>query len=313
MVETPSTRPHIRLGTRRSPLAMAQAHEVRDRLCVAHGWGSEAVEIVGVQSSGDKIQDRPLAEIGGKALWTRELDTFLLAERIDIAVHSLKDVETLRPPEIVIGAVLERADVADRLVGASSLSAIPQGALVGTSAPRRAAQMLYHRPDCTVRSLRGNVATRLGKLAAGEVDVTLLAAAGLDRLGEDGVGTRLPPEDWLPAPQQGAIGVEARAEDAETLRYLAAIDCTRTHRAITVERAILAALGGTCHSPVAMLSDVAPNGSVAVRTAVFSAGGSQRVEGRATFKPGDIDAGDFARSLLARSSDAIRALFPGAA
>ncbi|RYY35063.1 MAG: hydroxymethylbilane synthase, partial [Sphingomonadales bacterium] len=192
----------FRLGTRRSPLAMAQAVETRGRLCAAHGWAENAVELVPVTASGDKIQDRALAEIGGKALWTRELDHWLIEGRIDAAVHSLKDVETLRPEAIVIAAVLPRADKADVLLGALSIMALPQGATVGTSAPRRAAQLLNARPDCKVVLFRGNVATRMAKLAAGEVDATFLAAAGLDRLGESGVGTRLDPEEWLPAPSQ---------------------------------------------------------------------------------------------------------------
>ena len=160
---------------------MAQAEEARARLCAAHGWSEEAVELVPVLAGGDKIQDRPLAEIGGKALWTRELDQRLAAGEIDAAVHSLKDVETIRPPELVIAAVLPRADKRDVLLGAATVAALPQGAVVGTSAPRRAAQLLHARPDCRVVPLRGNVATRMAKLAAGEVEATFLAAAGLLR------------------------------------------------------------------------------------------------------------------------------------
>ena len=190
----------IRLGTRRSPLAMAQATEARARLAAAHGWAEDAIEIVPVTASGDRIQDRPLAEIGGKALWTKELDAWLLEGEIDFAVHSLKDVETIRPAEITIAAVLPREDVRDCLVGAASIAALPQGARVGTSAPRRAAQLLHARPDCVVVPFRGNVATRLAKLAANEADATLLALAGLNRLGEHGVGHPLDADAWLPAP-----------------------------------------------------------------------------------------------------------------
>ncbi len=172
---------------------MAQAHEARARLCAAHGWDESAVELVPVVASGDRIQDRPLAEIGGKALWTRELDQWLVEGRIDGAVHSMKDVETLRPEAIAIAAILPRADKADRLLGAESIAAIPAGARIGTSAPRRAAQLLHLRPDLTVVGIRGNVATRMAKLEAGEADATFLAAAGLDRLGEDSVGVRLDP------------------------------------------------------------------------------------------------------------------------
>ncbi len=173
----------LRLGTRRSPLAMAQAKEARERLCAAHGWGQDAIELVPVIASGDKIQDRPLADIGGKALWTRELDMWLAEGRIDAAVHSMKDVETIRPESLTLASILPRADIRDVLVGADSLAEIAKGARIGTSAPRRAAQMLRARPDCEVVGIRGNVATRLAKLEAGEADVTLLAKAGLDSLG----------------------------------------------------------------------------------------------------------------------------------
>ena len=175
----------LRLGTRRSPLALAQAEETRARLCAAHGWAESAVELVTVIASGDRVQDRPLSEIGGKALWTKELDAWLDDGSIDAAVHSMKDVETVRPDFLTIAAILPREDVRDVLVGAASIASIPPGARVGTSAPRRAAQMLHARPDLTVLTFRGNVATRIAKLAAGEADVTLLAAAGLGRLGEN--------------------------------------------------------------------------------------------------------------------------------
>jgi len=200
--------PLLKLGTRRSPLAMAQAEEAKARLCAAHGWAPEAIELVPVVASGDKVQDRPLADIGGKALWTRELDEWLHEGRIDAAVHSLKDVETVRPETLALAAILPRADKRDVLVGAASLAALPESATIGTSAPRRAAQLLHARPDCRVVTFRGNVATRLAKLAAGEADATFLAAAGLQRLGESGVGHALDPVDWLPAPAQGAIASE---------------------------------------------------------------------------------------------------------
>ena len=214
----PPAQVRLRLGTRQSPLAMAQAKEARNRLCAAHGWAIEAVELVPVRASGDKIQDRPLADIGGKALWTRELDIWLAEGRIDAAVHSMKDVETIRPESLVIATILPREDVRDVLIGASSIRGIAQGGRIGTSAPRRAAQMLHHRPDCRIVSFRGNVATRLAKLAAGEADVTLLAAAGLNRVGRTGTGTVLEPADFLPAPAQGAIGLECNRSDDRTSR-----------------------------------------------------------------------------------------------
>ncbi|MEO1489512.1 MAG: hydroxymethylbilane synthase, partial [Pseudomonadota bacterium] len=174
-------RPKLRLGTRNSPLAMAQAVETQRRLCAAHGWDESAVELVPVVASGDKVLDRPLAEIGGKALWTKELDAWLAEGRIDVSVHSAKDVETIRPDVFSFAACLPRADRRDSLVGAESIASIASGSIIGTSAPRRAAQLLNLRPDCKVVTFRGNVATRLGKLEAGEADVTFLAAAGLER------------------------------------------------------------------------------------------------------------------------------------
>ena len=305
----PSSDNPFRLGTRRSPLAMAQAGEARARLCAAHGWAEDAVELVPVTASGDKIQDRALAEIGGKALWTRELDQCLAEGRIDAAVHSLKDVETVRPAEITIAAVLPRADKADVLLGARSIAALPQGAVVGTSAPRRAAQLLHLRPDCRVVLFRGNVATRMAKLAAGEVAATFLAAAGLDRLGETGVGTRLDPEAWLPAPAQAAIGIECLAADERARAFLAAIDHAPSRAEVNAERALLAALGGSCHSAVACLSRWQGD-ELHLTAAIFSPDGAERISGEARFTPGDEESPhSLARELLARAPDSVRAAF----
>ncbi len=299
----------IRLGTRRSPLAMAQAEETRRRLCAAHGWNDEQVELVPVTASGDKVQDRPLAEIGGKALWTRELDQWLAEGQVDAAVHSLKDVETIRPEELTIAAILPRADKADRLIGATSLALLKQGAVIGTSAPRRAAQALHMRPDCTVVSLRGNVATRLAKLAAGEVDATFLAAAGLERLGQTGTGHRLDVTEWLPAPAQGAIGIECRSDDAITRAALAAIDHAPSRAEVMAERALLLALGGTCHSAIAVLCDL-DGKDLAMRAVLFSPDGTERVEGTARFAAHDLAAAaQLGRDLLARASASIRSSF----
>lgn len=304
------TRP-LRLGTRKSPLAVAQAEEARARLCAAHGLATSDVELVTVTASGDRIQDRPLAEIGGKALWTKELDAWLLAGEIDFAVHSLKDVETIRPAEIAIAAILPREDVRDVLVGAASVAALPQGARVGTSAPRRAAQILHARPDCTVVPFRGNVATRLAKLAAGEADATLLAAAGLNRLGETGTGHALDAETWLPAPGQGAIAIECRANDAETRQLLSAIDHAPSRDAVLAERALLTALGGNCHSPIAVLT-TPENGLLRLRAALFSPDGAERVDGEALFAPGDGQGpATLAADLLARAVPAIAVHFAG--
>jgi len=311
MTEPVSIAPKLRLGTRRSPLAMAQAHEARARLCRALGWDESAVELVPVLASGDKVQDRPLAEIGGKALWTKELDAWLVEGRIDGAVHSMKDVETLRPEWLTIAAVLPRADVRDVLLGAASVRGIPEGARVGTSAPRRAAQILHHRPDVVVVPIRGNVATRLAKLAAGDADVTLLAAAGLERLGETGVGHPLDPGDWLPAPAQGAIGIECRADDAQTREWLAAIDHAPSREQVLAERALLAALGGSCHSPIAVITRSAGD-HLAMTCALFSGDGAEKVDGSVTFSAGDRDApARLAADLLARATPGVAALFAG--
>lgn len=301
----------LRLGTRRSPLALAQAEEARARLCAAHGWSQSDVELVPVLASGDRIQDRPLAEIGGKALWTKELDAWLEAGEIDFAVHSAKDVETVRPASLTIAAVLPREDARDVLVGAATIAALPQGARVGTSAPRRAAQLLHARPDCVVVGFRGNVATRLAKLAAGEVDATLLAAAGLNRLSETGVGHVLPAEEWLPAPGQGAIAIECRTDDLATRALLAAVDDAPSHAALKVERALLAALGGNCHSPVAVLSRH-DGGDIVLRAVLFSPDGAERIEGELRCSAGDDAApARLAADLLSRAAASITVHFAG--
>jgi hydroxymethylbilane synthase len=288
---------------------MAQAEEARARLCSALGWPKSAVELVPVEASGDKIQDRPLADIGGKALWTRELDVWLAEGRIDGAVHSLKDVETIRPDALTIAAILPRADKRDMLIGAASIRALPQGAIVGTSAPRRAAQLLNIRPDCRVVPFRGNVATRLGKLAAGEAQATFLAAAGLQRLGESGVGHPLDTGDWLPAPAQAAIAVECRTDDMRTREWLAAIDHASSRAEVMAERALLAALGGSCHSPIAVLCDL-DGDALAMRAAIFTPDGVERVSGEARFAADDSSGStELAADLLAQASPALRAHF----
>ena len=311
----PWTRPW-KLGTRASPLAMAQAYETRDRLCAAHGLAAEAITIVPVTASGDKIQDRPLAEIGGKALWTKELDAWLADGEIDFAVHSAKDVETLRPAVFAIAAVLERADVRDVLVGAESIASLPQGARLGTSAPRRAAQMLNLRPDIRIVPFRGNDATRLATLAAGEADATLLAAAGLNRLGQADVGHRLSAATWLPAPGQGAILIESRADDAETRSLLATIDHAPSHASLLAERALLAALGGNCHSAIAALTLFENMGheedQLHLTAALFSPDGAHRITGSARFAADDIAApAQLAADLLARAPQDVTRHFTG--
>ncbi len=284
---------------------------VRAALMRAHGLAEDAIAIVTVKTTGDVVQDRALADIGGKALWTKELDRALLEGDIDFAVHSMKDVETIRPAAITIAAMLPRADVRDRLIGADSIAGLRQGARVGTSSPRRAAQLKRLRPDLAITLLRGNVDTRLGKVAAGEIDATLLAAAGLDRLGRGDVGVAVPIDVMPPAPAQGAVGIEARADDAAVLGLLAAIDDAATHRCVRAERALLAALNADCHSPVAALATI-DDGGLQLRAVLYAADGTASVE-RAICSTGDDAAAAQALSaaLLVDAPAGIAALFGG--
>lgn len=299
----------FRLGTRRSPLAMAQAEEARERLVKAHGIDPAHIEIVAVTASGDRIQDRPLAEIGGKALWTKELDRAMLEGEIDLAVHSMKDVETIRPEPIVITAMLPRADVRDRIIGPAGIDALRQGAVIGTSSPRRSAQLRRLRPDLEIVMLRGNVDTRLNKVASGEIDATLLAAAGLDRLGRPAVGTGIEIDVMLPAPAQGAVGIETRAADTETTALVAAIADAPTMACVKAERALLLALGADCHSPMAALAVIDEDG-LWLRAELFNADGSEHIAGEARGPVDDLRfARELAHDLLAAAPEAVRALF----
>jgi hydroxymethylbilane synthase len=307
----PSPAKPFRIGSRGSPLALVQAHMVADALRAAHGWGAEAVTIVTVTTSGDRIQDRALAEIGGKALWTKELDRALLEGEIDCAVHSMKDVETIRPDAIAIAAMLERAAVEDRLLGAPSIAALKVGAVVGTSSPRRAAQLRRLRPDIVPVLFRGNVATRIAKLAAGEADATLLAAAGLDRLGMADTGVTIPVSDMLPAVSQGAVGIEIRADDQNARAIVGAINHGETYACVMAERALLLGLGGNCHSPVAALAQM-DGGMIALKAEILAADGAEHVTGLARLAPGNAaPAVALAHDLLSRASPALRALFEG--
>ena len=299
----------LRLGTRGSPLALAQARMTAQALCARHGWDADAIATVVVQTSGDRIQDRALAEIGGKALWTKELDRALLEGQIDFAVHSMKDVETIRPAEIMVAAMLPRADVRDRLVGAESFAALPENPVVGSSSPRRAAQVKRLRPDAQVVLFRGNVATRLAKLAAGEVHATLLAAAGLDRLGQSDVGTCIPLDVMLPAPSQGAVGIETLSANAEMRALLAGINDADTFDCVMAERAVLAGLSGTCHSPIAALGRLEA-GKIRLSAEILSPDGREQVSDTRIIERGDIVAAEaLGRSLLDRASAELRALF----
>lgn len=244
----------LRIGTRGSPLALAQADMVRAALAAAHGWAADAVEINVIRTSGDRIQDRPLSEVGGKGLFTREIEDALLNGTIDLAVHSAKDMPTLLPDGLMLAACLPREDVRDVFISrkAASLRDLPQGAVVGSASLRRQAMVRRLRPDISVVPFRGNVETRIRKLDAGEVDATLLALAGLKRLGlADKATALLDVDDFLPAVGQGAVTIEARIDDARTRALLAKIDHVDTSVALLAERAFLDVLDGSCRTPIA--------------------------------------------------------------
>ncbi len=301
----------VRIGTRGSPLALKQARMVAEALRHAHGWGPEWIEIVPITTTGDVVQDRPLSEVGGKGLWTKELDRALAEGRTDLSVHSMKDVETIRPDELVIEAMLPRADVRDRLVGAESIDALPAWARVGTSSPRRTAQLLARRPDLNIVGFRGNVATRLRRLEMGEADATLLAAAGLERLDQGAVGTPL--DDMLPAPAQGAIGVEVAASNARVRKLVQAIDDRATHLCVAAERRLLEGLSGGCRSPVAALATL-DGEAILLRAEILTNDGSEFEAGEVSFSAGNDEAPlALARHLLNSASPALRGLFAGAA
>jgi len=265
---------------------LAQAHETRTRLEIAFPGLVGAIEIEVINTTGDQIQDRTLALIGGKGLFTKEIDEAQLAGRIDIAVHSMKDVPTELPPGLTLAALLPREDVRDALISskARSLADLPEGAVVGTASLRRGAQILRRRPDLKVIPFRGNVQTRLRKLAEGQVDATLLAMAGLHRLGLDlPEVTPLSIDEMLPAVAQGAIGITCRSDDARALDYLAALDHMTTRAQVSAERAFLKVLDGSCRTPIAGLAALSddhlnfngmilrPDGSAAFDVAVDGA------------------------------------------
>ena len=298
----------LRLGTRGSPLALAQARKVAAAIETAQRWPDGWVQIVEIKTTGDKVQDRPLAEIGGKALWTKELDRALLDGEVDFCVHSMKDVESVRPNDIHIAAVRPRGDVRDRIIGAESIDKLKQGAKVGTSSPRRKAQLLRLRPDLEVVPIRGNVETRLRKVEEGEVDATLLASAGLKRL-EIEAGSAIPTEIILPAPGQAVIGMECRTNDTRTQSVLSTVSNTITYECVMAERAMTRALGATCHSPVAAFC-VLEDGDLRMRAQLFSEDGTEMVEERAVFDCGDgATPEQLAHTLLGKAPESIRRLF----
>jgi hydroxymethylbilane synthase len=298
----------LKLGTRGSPLALAQSRKVAAAIETAQRWPEGYIEIVPIATTGDKIQDRPLAEIGGKALWTKELDQALLNGDVDFCVHSMKDVESVRPRTIHIAAVRPRGDVRDRLIGAESIDKLKVGAVVGTSSKRRQAQLLAMRPDLKIVPLRGNIETRLRKVEEGEIDATLLACAGLKRLGIT-AGTAIPTEVILPAPAQAVIGIECRTDDNQTQSVLTTINNQITFWCVMAERAFTRALGATCSSPVAAFS-VLEDGDLRIRAQIFSEDGKDVIEQRAVFDCGDEKTpAAMAREMLGKAPESIRRLF----
>jgi len=270
------TQSRLRIGTRGSPLALAQARMVQAALAAQ---GAEAtIEVI--RTSGDRIQDRPLSEAGGKGLFTKEIEEALLAGAIDLAVHSAKDMPTLLPDGLMLAACLPREDVRDAFISrkAATLRDLPQGAAVGTASLRRQAMVKRLRPDVSTAVLRGNVETRLRKLEAGEVDATLLALAGLKRLGLAGKATALlDAHEFLPAVGQGAITIEARIDDAPTRKLLAAIDHADTSVALACERAFLTVLDGSCRTPIAGYAVLAGD-AITFRGMILRPDGSEAFE-----------------------------------
>ncbi len=295
----------LKIGTRGSPLALAQAHETRDRLATAFGLVPACFEILVIRTTGDKVQDRPLKEIGGKGLFTKEIEEDLLSGAIDIAVHSMKDMPVQQPGGLVLDTYLPREDVRDAFVspGASRLADLGTGAVVGTSSLRRRAQLLHRRPDLQVVEFRGNVQTRLKKLGDGVAACTFLAMAGLNRLGLERVpATPVDVADMLPAVAQGAIGIERRAGDGRVQEMLAAVHDRATGQRLAAERAFLIALEGSCETPIAGLAEL--NGDqLRLRGQVLRPDGSEAISDDQTCAISDgADLGrDMALSLTAQA------------
>jgi len=278
--------PRLRIGTRASPLAIAQADELRRTLAAAHAElaAPGAIELVTIQTQGDRVQDRRLAEVGGKGLFIKEIEAALADGRIDIGAHSMKDVETVLEPAFTIAAMLPREDPRDALLahgGAATIDELPQGASVGTSSLRRQAQLLHRRPDLRVVMLRGNVNTRMRKLGEGVADATLLAICGLKRIDMTAAANAvLDPEEMLPAVGQGAIGAECRVGDTAVRDWLAAIDHGPTRLCVEAERAMLAVLDGSCRTPIAGLAELDGRGRLSLRARLALPDGSRLWEAR---------------------------------
>lgn len=312
MTKMPNPDRPLKIGTRGSPLALAQAHETRDRLMAAHGLPLEAFRIVPIKTTGDRVLDRPLKEIGGKGLFTREIEDALLDHRIDIAVHSMKDMPVLQPDGLVIDCYLTREDPRDAFVCAdyASIAELPKGTTVGSSSLRRRAQLTHRRPDLRVVEFRGNVQTRLRKLAEGHAAATFLAMAGLNRLGMlDVARGPVAPEDMLPAVAQGAIGIERRRRDEATAALLSAIADAPTALRIDAERAFLAQLDGSCETPIAGLAELAGDRLV-LRGEILLPDGSLSITGsrEGLAIDGPAMGRDLAQELLSRAPEDFFAL-----
>jgi hydroxymethylbilane synthase len=270
----------LRIGSRGSPLALVQAREVQGRLAAACGFEAERIEIKIIRTTGDAIQDRPLAEVGGKGLFTKEIEEALLSGAIDLAVHSSKDMPTVLPPGLVLSAFLPREDARDAFVsrGAKTLRDLAAGAVVGTASLRRQAMVKRLRPDLAIVPLRGNVETRLRKIEAGEAEATLLAVAGLKRLSLlSAASALLDIDEFIPAVGQGAIGIETRADDAATRALVARIDDPDTATALAAERAFLAVLDGSCRTPIGGHARIS-EGQVRFRGIIVKPDGSEAFE-----------------------------------
>ena len=304
-LDLPSPASPLRIGTRGSPLALAQAHETRDRLAAAFDLPGSAFEIVVIKVTGDQVLDKPLKEIGGKGLFTREIEEDLLAGKIDIAVHSMKDMPVEQPAGLLLDTYLPREDVRDAFVTLDGglLSDLPQGAVVGSSSLRRRAQLAHRRPDLTLVEFRGNVQTRMRKLEEGVAVATFLAMAGLNRLGmADVPRTAIDPEEMLPAVAQGAIGIERRADDSRVADLLAAIHDGPTGQRLACERAYLGALDGSCETPIAGLA-LLDGGEIWLRGEILRPDGSEVIadDGRAPIEDGAALGREIARRLRERA------------
>ena len=295
----------LRIGTRGSPLALAQAVETRTKLMTAWDWPEEAFEVVVIQTSGDRIQDRPLRLVGGKGLFTKEIEEQLLDGSIDIAVHSMKDMPIAQPDGLVLDTYLPREDVRDAFVSPSaySIASLTQGARVGSSSLRRRAQLMHVRPDLDVVEFRGNVQTRLKKLTEGVAICTFLAMAGLNRLNMVHIATlAIEPEDMLPAVAQGAIGIERRSNDSVTAALLEPLHHATTGQRLAAERAFLTALDGSCETPIAGLATL-EGSELLLRGEVLRPDGSEKLSGE---RRGAIGRGaemgyDLAQDLLSQA------------